>query len=171
MRGQRTDKDTKCACLAVISLITKHQEAGSSLPRFHVVLLPQLVLIASIRLHHAASAPWRPLATSQVRQFAESRAVHRAGISSAFHTLPMMRSRPDSPMAKIGRKTAHDELYRFVLRQSSDISFYRYPASRPSASSPDPSRNITVWAGVSVRFAAVQKPSPLASQALGSGQS
>ena len=50
----------------------------------------------------------------------------------------MLRSRPVSPMVKIGRKFAHDERYRFVLRRSSVISFYRYPASRPSALSPDP---------------------------------
>jgi hypothetical protein len=55
-----------------------------------VILLPHRLLCPSIRLHHAASAQSRLLATSQVRQFAESEAVHRADISSAFHVLPTL---------------------------------------------------------------------------------
>lgn len=100
--GRETDRNTKSACLAETSLTTWRPETRSSLPRFHVILLPHRLLSFNLTAHHAASAQSRLPSTSQDRQFAEIDSVHRADTSSAFRALPtLLGFDPSRPRKKL----------------------------------------------------------------------
>ncbi len=132
--GRETDRNTRSACLAEISLTTKRRETRSSLPRFHVILLPH----RPPSFNSTAPRSFGPVVPSKHitrpsicrKRFRPSRR-HFFGFPRAAHA---PRFRPVSSLEKIGRKTAHDARYHFVPRRHSVISSYRYPASRPSAS-------------------------------------
>ena len=90
----RTDENERNTCLAATSLVAKHLETRSSLPRFHVILLPHRLLSPSIPIVPCGFSSVAPLVASQDRQLPESEG-RRAG----RHVLGRLRSSnaPHSP--------------------------------------------------------------------------
>jgi hypothetical protein len=175
MRRFQNYENIKATVLQVFLEFQSHSGARSSLPRFHVILPPHRCQSpqSARTARDAASAQSRSQAGPVDEVDCRKRiGIRRADMSAAFRTLSTLADIGASwPKARMGRESADDDRYfpcpgrdrpyppteaRHVAQHSSSAIALR--------------KNVTASAGTSACFAAAQKPSPFASQALGSGQ-